>query len=156
LMANSDQAGSLLVGLQYRVLDAYTGGVRRDWSADLLADLVRGREREARDSARQDSSRVPGTQPSHALAQYAGRYVDSLYGEMTVAEAAGRLVLSHGTWATADLEHWHYDTFRAAWRDRELGRDFVTFATDVDGKVSRLSVKDMGEFARADDAPRRD
>ena len=156
LMANSDQVGSLLVGLQYRVLDAYTGGVRRDWSADLLADLVRGREREARDSARQDSSRVPGTQPSHALAQYAGRYVDSLYGEMTVAEAAGRLVLSHGTWATADLEHWHYDTFRAVWRDRELGRDFVTFATDVDGKVSRISVKDMGEFARADDAPRRD
>ncbi|MCX5729968.1 MAG: serine hydrolase, partial [Deltaproteobacteria bacterium] len=138
VMANSDQVGSLLVGLQYRVFDAYTGGVRRDWSADLLADVRKGREREARDSVKTDSTRVRGTQPSHPLAQFAGRYVYSLYGEMTVAEEGGRLVLRSGTWAIADLEHWHYDTFRAVWHDREFGSDFATFATDADGKVSKV------------------
>jgi CubicO group peptidase (beta-lactamase class C family) len=154
VMANSDQVGSLLLGLQYHVFDAYTGGVRRDWSADLLADLRKGREREARDSVKADSARVRGTLPSHPLAQFAGRYVDSLYGEMTVAEEGGRLVLRFGTWAAADLEHWHYDTFRATWRDREFGTDLVTFATDADGKVARLAVKDMAEFARAPEAPK--
>ena len=149
LLANSDQAGSLLVGLMYRVFDAYTGGLRRDWSADLLADLRRSRERAVRDSLKQDSARVRGTQPSHPLPQFAGRYVDSLYGAMTVTEEAGRLVLRFGTWATADLEHWHYDTFRAVWRDREFGTDLVTFVTDADGKLATLVVKDMAEFARA-------
>jgi len=149
VMANSDQVGSLLVGLQYRVFDAYTGGARRDWSADLLADLRKGREREARDSVKTDSMRVRGTQPSHTLPQFAGRYVDSLYGEMTVAEESGRLVLRFGDWAVADLEHWHYDTFRATWRDREFGTDFATFVTDVDGKVSKVAIKDMAEFVRA-------
>ena len=149
LMANSDQAGSLLAGLQYRVFDAFTGGARRDWSADLLADLRKGREREARDSVKQDSARVRGTQPSHPLAQFAGRFVDSLYGEMSVREEGGHLVLRFGDWATADLEHWHYDTFRAVWRDREFGTDMVTFVTDVDGKPATLVVKDLAEFARA-------
>lgn len=156
VMANSDQVGSLLVGLQYRVFDSYTGGARRDWSADLLADLRKGREREARDSVKTDSMRVRGTQPSHTLAQFAGRYVDSLYGEMTVAEEGGRLVLRFGAWAVADLEHWHYDTFRATWRDREFGTDFATFVTDVDGKVSKVAIKDMAEFVRADEAATHD
>jgi CubicO group peptidase (beta-lactamase class C family) len=149
LMANSDQAGSLLAGLQYRVFDAYTGGVRRDWSADLLAALRRSREREFRDSVKTDSMRIRGTQPSHALAQFAGRFVDSLYGAMTVQEEGGHLVLRFGDWATADLEHWHYDTFRAVWRDREFGTDFVTFGTDVDGKIATLVVKDLAAFGRA-------
>jgi CubicO group peptidase (beta-lactamase class C family) len=154
LLANSDQVGALLVGLQYRVFDAFTGGVRRDWSADLLAALRRDRAQEARDSVKQDSSRVRGTQPSHAPAQFAGRYVDSLYGEMTVAEEGGHLVLRAGTWATADLEHWHYDTFRATWRDREFGKDFVTFGTDAEGKVARLVIKDLAEFGRAPEVPK--
>ena len=154
LMANSDQAGSLLAGLQYRVFDAYTGGVRRDWSADLLAALRQGRDREARDSLKTDSSRVRGTQPSHTLAQFAGRYVDSLYGEMTVREEGGHLVLRFGDWATADLEHWHYDTFRAVWRDLEFGKDVVTFVTDADGKVATLVVKDLAEFARVAEVTR--
>jgi len=155
LLANSDQASALLVGLQYRVFDAYTGGVRRDWSADLLADLLKDRQRETRDSVKQDSARVRGTQPSHALADFAGRYVDSLYGEMTVAEEGGHLVLRAGTWAVADLQHWHYDTFRAVWRDRELGTDFATFVTDAAGKVATLSVKDWATFGRAPAPPAR-
>jgi CubicO group peptidase (beta-lactamase class C family) len=152
LLANSDQSGTLLLGLQYRVFDAYTGGVRRDWSADLLAELLKDRSRELRDSVRTDSARVLGTRPSHANAGFAGRYVDSLYGAVTVAEEGGHLVLRYGNWLPADLEHWHYDTFRAVWRDRRLTTDFVTFGTDVDGKVSTLAIKDWATFRR-DPAP---
>jgi CubicO group peptidase (beta-lactamase class C family) len=154
LMANSDQAGSLLVGLQYRVFDAYTGGVRRDWSADLLAELLKDRQREARDSAKTDSTRIRWTQPSHPLAAFAGRYVDSLYGEMTVAEEDGHLVMRFGGWQPADLSPWHYDTFRAVWRDLRLTTDFVTFGTDGDGKVASLSVKDWATFRRAEGTAR--
>ena len=92
-----------------------------------------------------------GTQPSHTLAQFAGRFVDSLYGEMTVREEGGHLVLRFGDWAIADLEHWHYDTFRAVWRDREFGTDFATFVTDVGGKIATLVVKDLAEFGRAEE-----
>ncbi len=155
LLANSDQSGTLLTGLQYRVFDAYTGGVRRDWSADLLADVVKQRQRDLRDSAKTDSTRVRGTHPSHALADFAGRYVDSLYGEMTVAEEDGHLVVRYTDWLPADLEHWHYDTFRAVWRDQRLTTDFVTFGTGDDGKVASLTVKDWATFRRAQAPPTR-
>jgi len=69
---------------------------------------------------------------------------------MTVVEEGAHLVLRFGAWATADLQHWHYDTFRAVWRDREFGTDFATFVTDVDGKVAKVAIKDMAEFVRAD------
>jgi hypothetical protein len=37
------------------------------------------------------------------------------------------------------------------WRDREFGKDVVTFVTDADGKLATLVVKDLAEFARAEE-----
>jgi CubicO group peptidase (beta-lactamase class C family) len=155
--ANLSGADDLLVALMYRVFDAYTGGVRRDWAADLLAAHRQAREREAREERRLDSARVRGTRPSHPTAEFAGRYVDSLYGTMTVREESGGLVLDWGGWAQADLQHWHYDTFRAVWRDRQFDKDFVRFESGFDGAAARLVIQDWGAFTRApvDSATRR-
>ena len=155
MFANSDQAGLLLQSLAYRVFDAYTGNLRRDWAADFLAYLQESRRREAADERRQDSTRARGTQPSHALDAYAGTYRDSLYGAVTIALENGALVARLGDWAQGDLEHWHYDVFRITWRDQEFGKDFVRFNTGFDGKVASLTIQDMDDFGRvAPDTPR--
>ena len=80
--------------------------------------------------------------PSLPLAQYAGRYSDEWYGDVTLALDGGHLVLrwSHSPSATADLEHWQYDTFRARMREPTVADAFVTFAIGADGKVERMTM----------------
>ena len=41
----------------------------------------------------------------------------------------------------ADLEHWHYDTFRAVWRNRSMREEFVYFTRDRDGAVDKLNIE---------------
>jgi hypothetical protein len=132
---------------------------RRAWLTEL-----RDREQATRakiDAARErrDAERVPGTAPSLPLERYAGTYRHDCYGEVGVAQEDGqqdgqqdgkdgKLVLHYGQGFLGDLEHWHFDTFRAVWRDRLLGDALVTFALDARGRVARLAVPMMGEFRR--------
>ena len=39
---------------------------------------------------------------------------------------------------TADLSHWHYDTFRLDWRDPVIPWGLATFPLDAHGKVAAL------------------
>jgi CubicO group peptidase (beta-lactamase class C family) len=132
----------------WRVIDAYLTDHPKDWNA-------RYRERARGDSARADSTRrareaerATGTTPTHALPAFAGTYESVLYGEAEVGVEEGKLVLRIGPSYVGDLEHWHYDTFRAAWRDRYLGRDFVTFHLDHRGRIAAVEVEGFGRFGR--------
>ena len=148
VFANLDHA-ELRHALMYRVIDAYTGAPPRDWSAELhglygrLAEGARAFER------RRDSARVSGTRPSLALAAYAGSYADSLRGEVQVRVEGGRLAARWGSGYAGAMEHWHYDTFRARWRDPALGTSLVTFALDAAGRPRALVMEGVGEFRRA-------
>jgi hypothetical protein len=46
----------------------------------------------------------------------------------------------------ADLEHWHYDTFRAKSRDHAIEPQLITFRLDLAGKVASLEIPQFGEF----------
>lgn len=142
VFANLDHA-ELRHALMYRVFDAYLGGPQRDWSRELLKlygdRAAAGRKAEAQT----DAKRVTGTQPTHPLADYAGSYADSLYGQTEIRLEAGHLVLSYPGLGDADLEHWQYNTFMAHWRKAWQGRDRVYFDLDADGNVSALNIEEM-------------
>ena len=88
-----------------------------------------------------DVDRQPGTSPSHPLAEYAGTYSHPAYGEAEVTvkegEAGDELHLAYHT-LESDLEHWHYDVFRAT--DEELEGTKLSFANGLSGHVETLSV----------------
>jgi hypothetical protein len=68
-----------------------------------------------------------------------------LYGDATVTEESGRLVLklNPSPLFIGDLDHWHFDTFSVKWRDSivyPFGRGFVSFVVDGNGKVSELKI----------------
>jgi hypothetical protein len=65
-----------------------------------------------------------------------------------------RLVVDAGSAFVGDLEHWHYDTFRAQWRDAGLGRSFLTFTLNARGEVARVDVEGLGQFDRKQEAGR--
>jgi CubicO group peptidase (beta-lactamase class C family) len=126
--------------LTYRVFDAYLARPPHDWSADFLKAARENREQAAETRRKQEATRTIGTAPSLALGNYAGTYQHDGYGEATVQEEGGRLVLHYGPAFIGDLEHWHYDTFQATWRDRLQGKALVTFTLNTQGRIDTLKI----------------
>jgi len=108
--------------------------------------LVKQGEAAGKAAARKvEESRIPNTKPSVALANYAGTYSGALYGDATVTEENGKLVvrLMSSPNFVGDLEHWHFDTFNIKWRSSivyPFGRGFVTFTLDGNGKVNEMKI----------------
>ena len=68
-----------------------------------------------------------------------------MYGDVTIAEENGKLVLRlvPAPNFVADLEHWHYDTFQIKWRSSvnyNFPRGWVTFTIDKNGKTDQLKI----------------
>lgn len=141
---------SLPTALMYKVFDAYTGAPAKDWSAELQKTL-KGLEAQGQAAQKKmEESRVKGTQPSLALEKYAGLYKDEALGDAKVALENDKLVLRTPGFV-ADLEHWHYDTFRATFRNTVLiGKVLVNFTLNPQGKANELNVAELGaSFKRA-------
>ena len=92
-----------------------------------------------------DEARVQNTKPSLDLSAYPGTYTSQMYGDVIVTNENGNLVMHLGPAPNfvADLEHWHYDTFRIHWRPTvhyNFPRGFVTFTIDKNGKTDQLKI----------------
>jgi CubicO group peptidase (beta-lactamase class C family) len=131
---------TLMYAIANRVVDAYLGLGDRGWG-DVFRNAYEAQYAAAQ--ARRDSihaARVTGTRPAHPLQAYAGTYMDSLYLDAVVRVEGDRLVLTF--WGdpemTADLEHWHHETFRAVWRNRAMREEFLWFGAGADGRPATL------------------
>lgn len=92
--------------------------------------------------------RVSGTAPSHALGDYAGRYMHPGYGKLEIHHSEGSLSLQFHD-LTFPLEHWHYD----AWIAKDIGMFAIhlshefdaasrfLFETDAEGRIAAVSMR---------------
>lgn len=139
--------------LLWRVFDHVLGPPVRDWSAEFLALYGSIRQQGEAAAARREAARVAGTRPSRPLADYAGRYVHPVYGDIAVTASDTGLRLAFGP--SPDnaglLEHFHYDSFRTKLGDGRGGWTYLTFRLDADGGIAALRFEDQAslEFARA-------
>lgn len=113
-------------------------GGPRDWSAEVRQLYAERERRAAEAEAARDERRVEGASPSLALEGYAGSYAHPLYDRVEVRRDGAGLRLVAGPRRTADLEHWHFDTFRARWDREWQGSTLVTFGLDETGAPGRL------------------
>jgi CubicO group peptidase (beta-lactamase class C family) len=141
-------SSNLQQAVVYRVMDELLGLATRDWSAEYLELARRSEESSARQAREVESARHTATSPSLALEAYAGTYTHPAYGDMRLTLANGRLVLDYSPDYSADVEHWHHDTFRATWRRAGYGRVFLSFTLDSRGRVSGMQVEGYGDFRR--------
>lgn len=139
--------------MMYRVLDAYLGVAKRDWSAEMFPKFRALEEQAKAAEKKTEDERVQGTSPSLALEKYAGAYQNEMYGEAKFAVKEGKLTSEFGPNFMGDLEHWHYNTFRVVWRDRMEGKGFVNFKLNTKGQVETVSIDGLGEFTRVPDKP---
>jgi CubicO group peptidase (beta-lactamase class C family) len=126
--------------LGWWVLDYVLKAPRTDWAAVFAGagDATLAADRAFEDSAQAARRKEVG--PSVPLAALAGSYRDAWYGDVTLADEGGHLVLrwSRSPGLTADLEHWQYDTFRARMRVKYAADAFVTFQLKHDGTIDRM------------------
>lgn len=128
-----------------KIRDVFVDAPKRDWNAEAVERDRTNKANDAAENKKVDEARVKDAKPSLKLVDYAGLYSDKMYGDVTVAEENGRLVMRFlpSPNFVADLEHWHYDTFVIKWRPSvayNFPRGFVTFTIDKNGKTDRLTV----------------
>lgn len=143
--ANGSPVPSIVL---YRALDALLGAPPRDWIAESMKLREKTRAQAKLAQQKQLASRVLNTTPSLALDKYAGVYVDSLYGDLSVKANNGKLSLTYGNTIDATLDHWHYDTFVATASSVTVGKLMTTFSLGSDGKVKTVDVQGLGAFGR--------
>lgn len=131
---------SLGNAVAYQVMDAFLGNNEVDWNKHYLQSHKRTYDRalEARNKIHQ--ARVKNTAPRLELDAYVGTYKSDGYGKVEVKKDGKNLVLHF--WDTdgleAKLEHWHYDTFRAIWKNPAQREEFMQFHLGTDGMVQAL------------------
>lgn len=134
----SHQDGGISYAAALRVLDAYLGAPQTDWAGIVLKFRAQDEQKEKAAEDTLVAARIQGTKPSLELSRYAGSYRDRMYGDLSIVQEKGGLVLkfSHSPAFTADLQPWQYDTFRIHWRDpMNFPKGFLTFTLDSKGKI---------------------
>jgi CubicO group peptidase (beta-lactamase class C family) len=145
----SNMNGSALPSvLMYRAFDTLLGGATKDLGAVIRTSFETQRKQGKQADSTQKALRKTGTNPTLALAEYAGTYVDSLYGAFEVTQANGALRARYGKAFAGKLEHWHYDTYQATWDDRMGGKTMVQFVLGTDGKVAEARVQGFADFKK--------
>jgi CubicO group peptidase (beta-lactamase class C family) len=144
VVLTNQESGAAFQAVTMRALDAYMDAPKTDWIAAYAASVKKA-EGNADDSMKKhEADRAKGAKPSLPLDGYVGTYRDPWYGDVKVAKAGGKLVMSFTKTAqlTGTLEPWQHDTFIAHWNDRSLNGDaFVNFALDPDGKVREVRME---------------
>ncbi|MFL6467987.1 MAG: serine hydrolase [Pyrinomonadaceae bacterium] len=128
--------------LMYEAFDQFGfGDSPRDWSKETKA-LYDGLKADSKNRAEAvKARRVPNTKPSLSLNAYTGKYADPFYGTMEVAQVAGRLRIKITNDLSADLDHWHFDSFRAIWNKSWWDEDIISFELNpVTGTVESMNV----------------
>jgi CubicO group peptidase (beta-lactamase class C family) len=128
-----------------KMRDIFVDAPKRDWNAEAIKQAADNKASDLADAKKMDDARVTDTKPTLALAAYVGTYTSQMYGDVTVAEESGKLVmrLVPAPNFVADLSHWHYDTFQIHWRpsvNYNFPRGFVTFTIDGKGKTDLLKI----------------
>jgi CubicO group peptidase (beta-lactamase class C family) len=144
MVLTNQESGAAFSAITQRILDHYLGAPATDWLAAYRVVTARSDSLTAAQEARTAAARDTTSRPSLPLGRYAGTYADPWYGDVTIAEERGRLVIrfSHTPALTGDLEPWQYDTFVARWRDRELRADaFVSFSLNPDGSIAEARLR---------------
>ncbi|WP_086476567.1 MULTISPECIES: serine hydrolase [Arenibacter] len=124
----------------YQVMDAYLGTNALDWNQYYLQGYQKTFERALEARKEIDQARIKKTKPSLGLDAFTGVYKSKGYGKVEVKKDGKDLVIRF--WDTDDLEarleHWHYDTFRAIWKNPAQREEFMQFHLNKSGKVEAL------------------
>ncbi len=126
--------------LMYKAMDLWVfNDNSTDWSDSMHTMYKAIHDESAKRQKEFEARRVLHTQPSLALKDYAGTYSEELYGDAWIRLSGDSLTLSFPNNINVALSHWHYDTFLGRFEYEWLGKEWLTFRFNAEGKVSGFS-----------------
>ncbi len=131
--------------LAYRFFDMYLGGPEVDWSTQMLATMKEGMKKaEAALPSPPEDPLLP-----MPLENYIGNYRNEGYGDISITEKNGDLILTIGPKSVEMyLTPWNRNTFSVFWPFYgEVGDPgvFAWFEADVEGMVTKVTVDLLNE-----------
>lgn len=142
VLGNLDHA-EVRHAIMYKVIDTFISDAEetRDWSTDLLALYTDLQAQGERSEQQRELKRIDNTAPSKTPMEYTGTYYDLLYGEVEVLFEKEKFVLKVSSQWSAQLTHWHFDTYNAEWSEPWMSDSLVSFQLDENsGAVGTLKV----------------
>ncbi len=141
-------AGNLFCGfrpaLVNHIIDLFLG-IEREYDWNVLSMQRHDKNMKEALQRRQEieDSRITGTSPTLPLNAYTGIYHDRVYDDAEVYMAEDgklRIRFWNDPEMVTELEHWHYDTFRASWINPAMREKFVNFDLGNMGEIRQLNV----------------
>lgn len=134
---------SLGNAIAFQVFDAYLGKAGKDWNAHYLKNYKKQYKLATEARKAIHDARVKNTNRSLSVANYLGLYTSKAYGKLEVYKEGKKLFLKlwEDEGMLAELEHWHYDTHRAIWKNRAMREEFVQFYLNANAEVEGIEIE---------------
>jgi len=124
----------------YHVLDRILGLEPVDWNEMLKPIDDETKKITIESGAQSQELRIPNTNPSHPLHEYAGMYHHPGYGNVEIFCREGKELAATLGGATCLLQYYHYDTFQFEY-SRFDWKELLTFQTDSSGDIIGFTIK---------------
>jgi len=121
-----------MMAVSYHILDLLAGVEPKDYSNNFLNNFYQRQEGDDR-IRNIKANRVFGSLPLNDISQCAGEYKSDLFGSIYVKQINNQLVIEfeNSPTLTADLRHWHYNTYELAWREEHAWFSFDFFFEEI-------------------------
>lgn len=139
----TNKNSSLYYPLVFKILDEFLGGDQKDWSQIMLERTKKFDEADKLAKAEAEKNRILNTKPSLALDGFTGTYGGELYGDASVTNENGALVVKFipTPKLVGTLKHLHYDTFEITFKEfPSLPTGTCTFILDASGKAAGMKI----------------
>lgn len=151
VLTNQEESGAMSA-ITNHIFEHYLGVPSIDWIGAYRQTRDETLKKANDAEKKQIAERSPNARPSLEISRYAGEYNDAWYGKAVIAYESSKLTLrmTHTPSMVADLEPWHYDTFKAVFHDKTIPDAFVTFSLDSEGKIERMTMvptSDLADFS---------
>src|SRR5580658_9237699 len=133
-----DHSQPLYNVVSYNIYERLLGMDQTPWSDRQLEIRLKNKKANTESRTKADAGRFPNTQPSHALADYAGAYENPAYGVMTIGLKDNQLQFDFHK-MRLPMTRFHYDRFDTP-DDEEEGKWSVNFRTNPQGDIDQAVV----------------
>jgi CubicO group peptidase (beta-lactamase class C family) len=133
-----DQGAALADIISYNIYERFLGLNQTPWSDRELKDQKEGKKIGKEGRSKAGFNRIPGTKPSHELAEYIGQYENPAYGIINITLMDTVLQFDFHN-MKLPLKHFHYDRFDTP-NDEQFGLWSLNFITNPQGNINGLFV----------------
>lgn len=119
------------------ILDRYLDVEGGDWNNRYREIIKQVFEETPKQMKEMNGEQLPGTKPSHPLADYAGTYSNSCYGDIVITNEEDGLHFLYNK-QESPLAHYHYDTFQITDPHALFADMTLKFNTGRNGKIQNI------------------